>query len=240
VNAVAASARADGDDRISDALRHGANELVLVHQADAHRVDERIALVRRIERDLAGDGRYADAIAVVADAFHHAAEEIPDARRVEGAEPERIEHRDRPRAHGKHVAQDAADARRRALIGLDGRRVVVRLDLERHREAVADADHAGVLTGSLQHERRLGGERLEQRARMLVRAVLAPQRADDAQLSEGRLAPQHVDESAILVRRESVFGDERRGDGGIAGTRLDLRAGLHRLISSLVSCSDRV
>src|SRR4029077_9058627 len=126
------------------------------------------------------------------------------------------------------------------LVGLDGRRVVVRLNLERDGETVADADHAGVLTGPLQHERRRGGEGLEERTRMLVRAVLAPQRADDAQLSEGRLAPQHVDESAILVRRESVFGDECRSDGGIAGTRLDLRAGLHRLISSLVSCSHRV
>ena len=95
VNAVAPGARADGDDRIADALRHGANQLVLVQQADAHRVDERIALVRRIERDLAGDGRNADAVAVVADALHDAGEQVAHARRVERAEAQRVEHRDR-------------------------------------------------------------------------------------------------------------------------------------------------
>ena len=35
------------------------------------------------------------------------------------AEGKRIEAGDRPRAHGEDVAQDAADAGRRALIGLD-------------------------------------------------------------------------------------------------------------------------
>jgi hypothetical protein len=36
-----------------------------------------------------------------------------------GAEAQRVERRDRPRAHREHVAQDAADAGRRALVGLD-------------------------------------------------------------------------------------------------------------------------
>jgi hypothetical protein len=34
---------------------------------------------------------------------------------VDVAERERVEARDRPRPHGEHVAQDAADAGRRAL-----------------------------------------------------------------------------------------------------------------------------
>src|SRR5689334_13532156 len=59
---------------------------------------------------------------------------------------------------------------------------------------------------------------------MFVRAVIAPQRAYDSQLGEGRLATQHIDESPELVRRQSVFGDERRRDERIAGPRLDLRS----------------
>jgi hypothetical protein len=54
-------------------------------------------------------------------------------------------HGDRARAHGEDVAQDAADAGRRALIGLDEGRVVVALHLEDGGVAVADVDDAGVL-----------------------------------------------------------------------------------------------
>ena len=111
----------------------------LVHHADAHRVDERIALVRRVEHDLAADRRHADAVAVVADAFHDAGEQVAHARVIERAEAQRVEHRDGTRAHGEHVAQNAAHAGRRALVRLDGRRVVVRLDLERDGESVPDA-----------------------------------------------------------------------------------------------------
>ena len=89
--------------------------------------------------DLAGDGRNADAVAVVADALHDAGEQVAHARRVERAEAQRVEHRDRARAHREDVAQNAADAGRRALIRLDRRRMIVRFDLERDGEPVADA-----------------------------------------------------------------------------------------------------
>jgi hypothetical protein len=57
-------------------------------------VDERVALVRAVEHHLAGDGRHADAVAVVADALHDAGEQVAHARRVEVAEAQRVEHRD--------------------------------------------------------------------------------------------------------------------------------------------------
>src|SRR3954470_19858002 len=53
---------------------------------------------------------------------------------------------------------------------------------------------------------------------MLVRAVLAPQRADDAKLRERRRASKHIDELLVLEVRQAVLGDQRRRDGGIAGT----------------------
>ena len=64
---------------------------------------------------------------------------------VERPEAQRIHHRDRPRAHGEDVAQNAADAGRRALKRLDEAGMVVRFDLERDRVAAADVDDAGVL-----------------------------------------------------------------------------------------------
>ena len=75
---------------------------------------------------------------------------------VGGAEAQRVHHRDRAGAHGEDVADDAADAGRRALVGLDEARVVVRLDLERDGEALADVDDAGVLADAGEHPVALG------------------------------------------------------------------------------------
>ena len=69
-----------------------------------------------------------------------ALEQVAGARVVERAEAQRVHQRDRPRAHREDVADDAADAGGRALVGLDRRRVVVALDAHRDREAVADVD----------------------------------------------------------------------------------------------------
>ena len=71
------------------------------------------------------------------------------------AEGERVEAGDRPRAHGEDVAQDAADAGGRALIGLDVARMVVALHLEHDGEPVADIDDAGILARPLDHPGRL-------------------------------------------------------------------------------------
>ncbi len=46
------------------------------------------------------------------------------------AEAQRVEIRHRPRAHSEYIAQNAANAGRRALIGFDVGRVVVALHLE--------------------------------------------------------------------------------------------------------------
>ena len=108
-----------------------------------------LSAVRVGEDGLAADGGDADAVPVVADP-RDGALEVP----VRLAEAEPVEQRDRPRAHGDDVAEDPADAGRRALEGLDGGRMVVALDLERDGLAVAEVDHAGVLARPLEHARR--------------------------------------------------------------------------------------
>ena len=65
------------------------------------------------------------------------------------AKAQGVEVGDGPRAHGEHVAHDAADAGRGALVGLDVARVVVALHLEHHGIPVAEVDDAGVLAGAL-------------------------------------------------------------------------------------------
>ena len=152
-DAVAAGGRADEQHEVARAGRHRAREVLLAHEADRHRVDEAVALVGLLEVDLAADGRHAEAVAVAADAGDRALEQVALARLVERAEAQRVERGDRTRAHREDVADDAADAGRRALVGLDRAGVVVRLHLEGDRPAVAHADDARVLAGALQHVR---------------------------------------------------------------------------------------
>ncbi len=102
-------------------------------------------------------------------------EQVARARRGGGlAEAQRVEHGDRAGADREHVAQDPADACRRALERLDRARMVVGLDLEGHPQPTADVDHAGVLARPHQHVRPLGREAAKQLARVLVCAVLGP------------------------------------------------------------------
>ena len=66
-------------------------------------------------------------------------------KRCEVACPSDVKIGDRARAHGDDVADDAAHAGGRALVGLDEGRVVVGLHLEGDGPAAADVDDAGVL-----------------------------------------------------------------------------------------------
>ena len=130
------------------------------------------------------------------------------ARMVRIAEAERVQRRDRPRAHGEDVAQDAADAGRRALIGLDVGGVVVALHLEDGDEPVADIDDAGVLARPLDDHRAGGRQRAQPFLRALVGAVLVPHGGEDAELGQRRLAADQVEDALVFVGLQPVVGDE--------------------------------
>ena len=74
-------------------------DLVRLRDADGHRVDEDVAVVGRVEIDLSADRRDSDAIAVAADARDDARDEMPHLGMIGTAEAQRIQVRDRPRAH---------------------------------------------------------------------------------------------------------------------------------------------
>ena len=102
--------------RLPGALGPGEHEPVVREQAEAEHVDERVVAVAVVEHDLAADGRDADRVAVAADPGDDALEQVARARVVERAEAQRVHERDRARAHREDVADDAADAGRRALV----------------------------------------------------------------------------------------------------------------------------
>ena len=211
-DAVAAGRRAVEDDRVAGPSRARARETVDRQQPDAHRVDEAVVLVGRVEDGLAADGRDAARVAVVADALDGALEAV-----VGRPEAQPVEERDRARAHGEDVAEDAADARRRALERLDRGRMVVALHLEGHGLAVAQVDDAGVLPGPLEHARAGRRQAPEQRRGVLVRAVLGPEQREDGELEVVRLAPDQLADPVQLAVRQAeramkrLSGDRRQG-----------------------------
>ena len=155
--------------------------------AETEHVDERIAGVALVEGDLAADGRDADAVAVAARCRRPRLRDRAARQAVvERAEAQRIQQRDRPRAHREDVADDPADAGGRALVRLDERRMVVRLDLEHRRQPVADVDGAGVLPRPLQHARPGRGQRPQVHPGALVAAVLRPHHREHAELGQRR------------------------------------------------------
>ena len=205
-DAVAAGRRAVENDRVAGPARARARHSVHREQPDAHRIDEAVVLVGRVEDRLAADGRDTARVAVVADALHGALEAV-----VGRPEAQPVEERDRPRAHGEDVAEDAADARRRALERLDRGRVVVALHLERDGLTVAQIDHAGVLSWPLEHARTGRRQALQERRGVLVRAVLRPEQREDGELEVVRLPVEQLADPVQLEVRQAERSMERLG-----------------------------
>jgi hypothetical protein len=218
-DAVAPGRGAEEHDDVAHAGRRGADHALVRRQPEGHRVDEAVVLVRGLEVDLAADRRHADRVAVVADAGDGVVEQVARALRALGlAEAQRVEHRDRPRAEGEDVAQDAAHAGGGALEGLDRARVVVRLDLEGADQPAADVDGAGVLAGAHDDVAALGRQRPQQPLGVLVGAVLAPQQREHGELDPIGRALELVEDQGVLGAREA------EGDGVLdAGQRRRLR-----------------
>ena len=118
----------------------------VLEQPDRHHVDQRVALVRRVEDELAADRRDADAVAVAADARARR-------RRRGAASVRRTDRRSAARRGPRSAARPSrrcrAGSRRRRSPRPDTARPrdgwLWLLDLERDREPVADRDHARVL-----------------------------------------------------------------------------------------------
>ena len=208
VDAVAAGLGAHVDDGVADAGGGAEEDAVGGGDADGHGVDERVAVVGRVEVDLAADGGDADAVAVAADAADDAVDDALRAGVVGVAEAQRVEVGDGAGAHGEDVPQDAADAGGRTLVGLDEARVVVGFHLEDGGQVVADGDDAGVLARAVDDPGGLGGERAEVDSARFVGAVLGPHDAEDAELGEAGRAAHDGEDAGVFVGAEAELAGE--------------------------------
>ena len=173
-------------------------------QPDAHRVDEAVVPVRLVEDRLASDGRDADAVAVVADPAD-GPREVP----VGLAEAQPVEQGNRARSHRDDVAQDPSHACRRTLERLDRGGVVVALDLERHREPVAEIQDPRVLARPLENTLSLTRQALQKECRVLVAAMLRPEEREDGELEVVRVSSEQRLDAIVLLVREAERAMER-------------------------------
>ena len=203
-DSVAPGRRAEEQHEVARARGRRAGETLGGEEADAHRVHEAVVRVGRVEGGRAAHGWDADRVPVAADALDRPLEVV-----VGRAEEEAVEQRDRAGAHGHDVAEDAADAGGGALKRLDRARVVVALDLERDRLAVAEVEHAGVLAGALEDAGAGRRQAREQACRVLVRAVLRPEEGEDGELERIRVPAEQVADALEFPVREAECPVER-------------------------------
>ncbi len=160
MNTVAARLGSHVNNWIADAGCFAVKDLVVAEDAECKYVDERVTVVAFVEDAFASNGRNAKAVTVMRDpgdnAFQYVAVAIACFRVVQRSEPDRIHDRDRTRTHREDVAQNAAHARCRALERLNKARVVVRFDLKRDGNTIADIDDARILAGTLKDVPALG------------------------------------------------------------------------------------
>ena len=145
-DAVTPGARAQQHGQVPRARGDAEHQALDRQRAHAEHVDQRVLGVAGVEGQLAAHGGHADGVAVAGDPADHPLEQPALAGVVGRAEEQRVHDGQRAGAHGEDVAQDPPDAGRRALVGLDGRGVVVALDPDGHGDAVAGVDDPGVLT----------------------------------------------------------------------------------------------
>src|SRR5690606_7634897 len=109
-DAVAARLRAEIDDGPADARGGGVEDGVRLDQAGREGVDEAVAVIGRVEADLAADGGDAEGVSIAADPGDDPGDQRSGLRVRGLAEAERVQAGDGARAHGEDVAQDPADA----------------------------------------------------------------------------------------------------------------------------------
>ena len=225
VDAVAPGRRAEVEHRVADPRGRGGRHLVEPQNPHAHRVDERVARVARVERDFAPDGGDADAVAVARDPRDDVLEEVAAPRLGQRPEAERVEERDGARPHREDVADDAPDPRGGSLIGLDRARMVVALDLHRDPPAAPDVHDPRVLEPVALQRFLVLAEAGEDGARELVAAVLGPHDGEHPELGVARGAPEELGDPRVLGLVQAHPGIDCGGDLGLGAHGGDYDSG---------------
>ena len=125
----------------------GKRQLQIIHleRAHAQRIHQWVARIGFVEHGFATNIRQAQTVTVMRNTINHPRQHPGRVRRVRGAEPQLVHHRNRPSPHGHDVAHNTAHTSGRTLVRLHIGGVVMGFHPERDRIAPTNVHHAGVL-----------------------------------------------------------------------------------------------
>ena len=166
-----------------------------------------------MEANFAAHSRNAKAVSVAANAFDHAVNQLAGFLVVFFTKAERVHRRDRAGTHGKYVAQDAANACGRALIGFDVRGVVVAFHFENHGLTVADINNACVFAGATDNLRASRRQLAKVDLGRFVRTVFVPHRRENTKFGEGGFASDNFEDAVVFVGFDPVCINQFGRDG---------------------------
>ena len=184
------------------------------HDPECGHIHERVVAIGLARHELSCHGGHADAVPVAGDPADDSLGNPVAAGLVQRPHAQRIGQCNGPGAHGEDVAQDAADAGCRTLIGLNGRRMIVALDAHGHCDAVAHVHDACVLARAHQHPRRIGGQACKMPTRRLIGAVLRPHHCVHRKLEVIRPTFQQLADVLVLGIGEAERYMDAIGIGG--------------------------
>ncbi len=123
MNAISAGFCADVKHGITHASRFTEKDLIVPHDAECERIDERVQSIRIIKRDFTTDSRHTKRISVMRNACDDARQQRSIAasvlRVVQRSETQTVHRGNWTRTHRKNVAKNAADACRCTLKRFD-------------------------------------------------------------------------------------------------------------------------
>src|SRR4030095_16472860 len=133
-------------------------------------------------------------------------------------EAKRVQAEFRARANSENVANNSPDAGRRTLKWLYGAGMIVALDLEGNRPAIADIDNTGVFFAGFHQNIGPGrGKFFQFFLRTFIGAMVAPHNGENAQLGEIWFATEDFFDARELLGRQAMFRYQFWSDNWING-----------------------
>ncbi|CAB4542278.1 unannotated protein [freshwater metagenome] len=147
-DSVATCAGSEKNHEVTDSLRVCEVQVFVTQGPYCQSVDEWVRLIHGVEPCLSANVRQPETIPVERDTTHDTVDDTTRVGVVDCAETQCVHDGNGTSAHRNDVANDSTDAGRGALERLNVGRVVVALDLEGDRPALADIDNSGVFAHS--------------------------------------------------------------------------------------------
>ena len=146
--------------------------------------------VNIVKDNFPANGWHTNTVAIPGNTGDHALNQMTVLGLVQFAKSKGIKKSNGPSTHGKNIAQDATNSRRRTLKWLDKRRVIVGFHFKHGGKPISNIHSSGILPGPLNHPFPFSGKTFQMNPGTLIGAMLTPHNRKHTKFGEIRLAPK--------------------------------------------------